>query len=120
MNAGSVHAVFCLLGSQRREEALVYQFLDCHWRQDRVKQRIAVRDEAMAQAVGRGGQADHAQRRVDSRQRLNQRAVAALLLVADKMAFVDDDQIDVADFVRPGPHRLDARKRDGLGQLLAF
>ena len=72
----------------------------------------------MAQPERRGGQTNHAQRRVDFQQLLKERAVVASFLVVHQMALVNDDQINVANIRRLLANRLNASKRDGFAKLL--
>ena len=72
----------------------------------------------MPQAVRRGRQAHHPQRRVDGLQLAQQLAVSTLVLVVDQVALVDDHQVNVAQLLGFAAHRLDACKCDRLTELL--
>ena len=106
------------LGAQRGQILFENQLLDGHRLDQGIEQRRLVGDETMPQAIGRGGEADHPQARIDGLQLGQQLAVASLVLVVDQVALVDQHQIDVAQLLGLGAHRLDACKGDRLAELL--
>ena len=108
------------LADQRAEVAVVDQLPDRDLVGDVGEERaLALVQHAAVEPVGRGGEADHLQLRVQPRQRVEKAAVHGVGGAGDQVRLVDQHQVALLHVVGAAVDRLDAGEEDAGAQVAA-
>ena len=117
-DAGDVEPGLRRLADQRAEEAVVDQPPDRDLIGDIGEERaLALVEHAAARPIGRGGEADDLQLRIDPRQRVEKAPVHGVRGRRDQMRLVDQHQIASLHVVGAAMDRLDAGEEDAGAEV---